>query len=70
MAIKTTTEQLEEVQTAISSVMLGQVVNLDGHDVTRADLKALSRRESDLRLRYATEQGDFDSTINVVDGDV
>ena len=70
MAIKATEEQLEEVQNAITKVMLGQVVNLDGHDVTRADLKVLSQREADLRYRYSLEQGTFVNSVNAVDGDV
>lgn len=70
MAIKTTEEQLEEVQTAISKVMLGQTVDLDGHQITRADLTALTKREETLQSRYNAEQGNFAPRTFAVDGDV
>ena len=52
MAIKTTEEQLEEVQTAISKVMTGQSYSIGGRSLTRADLKSLMEREEILLARY------------------
>lgn len=57
MALKTTLEQLEEVQAAITSVMAGQDVTIDGKRLSRADLDALSKREEILLARYKSEQG-------------
>lgn len=57
MAIKTTAEQLEEVQTAITAVMSGQAVTLDGMALTRASLDSLQKREEYLRNKYDKEQG-------------
>lgn len=56
MAIKTTQEQLEEVQTAISMVMAGQEVTVNGKRFVNADLAALQRREETLLIRYKREQ--------------
>ncbi len=56
MAVKTTTEQLEEVQGAITALMTGsQSYTIDGRTVTRADLKALNTREETLLYRYNIE---------------
>jgi len=55
MALKTTLEQLEEVQTAISAVMSGQSYSIAGRALTRADLAALTDREATLLARYKTE---------------
>jgi len=57
MAIKTTLEQLEEVQAAISKVMGGQAYSIAGRSLTRADLKFLSEREGILLARYNAESG-------------
>lgn len=57
MAIKTTLEQLEEVQAAITQVMSGQEVGRGGKTWKMADLGALQRRESMLLKRFRTEQG-------------
>lgn len=57
MAIKTTLEQLEEVQNAISDLMLGQEVTFNGKTMKMADLDALQRRETMLLKRYHAEQG-------------
>jgi hypothetical protein len=57
MAIKTTLEQLEEVQGAISNIMLGQEVTQGGKTWKQADLDALQRRESILLKRLRAEQG-------------
>lgn len=57
MALKTTLEQLEEVQTAISAVMKGQSGSWDGKQVTLANLSTLSARERELLERYNLETG-------------
>lgn len=57
MALKTTLEQLEEVQAAISAVMSGQDVTIDGKRLSRANLKELTDRETTLLARYRSEQG-------------
>ena len=57
MAVKTTLEQLEEVQTAISRVMGGQDVTINGKRMKYADLDMLSKREGILLTRYQAEQG-------------
>lgn len=57
MAIKTTQEQLEEVQAAISKVMSGQSVTIDGNVHTLASLGALTSREEKLLARYRAENG-------------
>lgn len=57
MALKTTLEQLEEVQAAITQVMKGQSGNWDGKAVTMADLSALTARETTLLSRYNNSQG-------------
>jgi hypothetical protein len=57
MAVKTTTQQLEEVQTAITAVMASQSYSLDGVTVTRANLSALQERERILKAQYNQEQG-------------
>ena len=57
MAIKTTLEQLEEVQASITKVMAGQSGTWDGKQLTLADLSTLTSRESLLLARYNSEQG-------------
>jgi hypothetical protein len=64
MAIKTTVEQLEEVQAAITKVMAGQDVTIEGTRVTRADLAALTAREDKLLARYKSEQGTGGPRVN------
>ncbi len=50
MAIKSYTEQLEEVQAAISKIETkGQSHSAEGRSMTRADLEALYKREQYLR---------------------
>lgn len=49
MAIRTYTEQLEEVQAAISKVLVGQSYSMGGRTLTRADLASLQKREEYLR---------------------
>ncbi|MEN6623616.1 MAG: peptidylprolyl isomerase [Smithella sp.] len=65
MAIKTTIEQLEEVQAAISSVMSGQGYEINGRRLTRANLKELTERETMLLSRYRQESGSHGATINI-----
>lgn len=55
MAVKTTLEQLEEVQAAITAVMTGQAYTIGGRSLTRADLKSLTDRENSLLSRYQVE---------------
>ena len=58
MAIKTTLEQIEEIQAAITAVMSGQDVTMpDGKRWTMADLRALESREEKLLARYRRENG-------------
>lgn len=57
MALKTTSEQLEEVQTAILSVCNAQSYTIDGRTFTKANLNELSAREELLLKRYYNEQG-------------
>ena len=57
MAVKTTLEQLEAVQTAIEKVELGQSVTMAGVSLTRGDLKTLYAREERLKQQYSREQG-------------
>ena len=57
MAIKTTLEQLEEVQEAISALMSGQEITIDGKKWVMADLSALEAREDKLLARYHRENG-------------
>ena len=64
MAIKTTLEQLEEVQTAISKVMSGQAFVIGGKQVRRADLDILTKREEMLLKRYKSETGTGGLAIN------
>ncbi len=57
MAIKTYTEQLEEVQAAITAVMGGQSYAMpSGRSMTRADLGTLQEREKWLRQMVTREQ--------------
>jgi hypothetical protein len=65
VAIKTTLEQLEEVQAAISAVMGGQAYTIAGRSMTKADLRALSEREEKLLARYRSEQGTGGPAINI-----
>ena len=66
MAVKTTIEQLEEVQAAITAVMGGQSVTLSsGQQITRANLKDLEAREQTLLDRYKAESGSGGLAINI-----
>ena len=64
MAVKTTLEQLEEVQTAITKVMAGQSGSWDGKMLTMADLSVLTTRETMLLKRYKAETGTGGIRIN------
>ena len=57
MAIKTTAEQLEEVQAAITEVMTSQELSGPQGAIKRAQLDALTRREQILLARYKKESG-------------
>jgi len=54
--LKTTLEQLEEVQAAISAALTNQSYRLGSRVVTRADLEWLHKREEALLARYRAEQ--------------
>lgn len=65
MAIKTTLEQIEEVQAAITKVMSGQDHVLpNGSRLTLADLSHLEKREEKLLMRYRAESGTGGPAIN------
>ena len=57
MALKTTTEQLEELQSAISAVMAMQSYTLAGRTVTYANLANLEAREDRLERKLSKENG-------------
>ncbi len=57
MALKTTLEQIEEVQAAITAVMSGQSYSISGRSLTKANLKELTERETMLLERYRRETG-------------
>lgn len=65
MAIKTTLEQIEEVQSAISAVMGGQAYTVAGRSVTRANLAELNKREEQLLARYYRETPGSGPAINI-----
>jgi len=72
MAVKTTLEQLEEVQEAISAVMSSQEIGQGDSKVVRARLDALQNREAVLLARYDLEQaegtaGGFTNKIKLED---
>jgi hypothetical protein len=55
MAIKTTAEQLEEVQTAITECLKAQSVGAGDKTILRATLASLNAREETLLKRYTEE---------------
>lgn len=57
MAIKTTQQQLEEVQAAIEQVLASQEMGWGPDRVKRPDLDTLYKQEARLRKRLAAEQG-------------
>ncbi|MFA5056838.1 MAG: hypothetical protein WC485_01880 [Opitutaceae bacterium] len=68
MAVKTTLEQLEEVQAAITACLTSQELSGPHGTVVRARLEALTAREQQLLKRYEEEQaaGDTGGFINRV----
>lgn len=56
MAVKTTLEQLEEVQTAITGLMSSKTYRMGEVMVERSDLGELQDREDALLARYRREQ--------------
>lgn len=56
MAVKTTLEQLEEVQAAITACLTSQELSGPHGTVVRARLEALHAREQVLQKRYNEEQ--------------
>jgi len=65
MALKTTLEQLEEVQAAISEVLVSQELGGPNGKVVRARLAELEAREMRLTARYKAEQGTGGFAINI-----
>ena len=57
MAIKTTLEQIEEVQAAITKVLNSQSYTIGDASVQRAKLAALTAREDMLLAKYEKENG-------------
>jgi hypothetical protein len=57
MALKTTLQQLEEVQAAITEVMTSQAQRGPSGSVERPQLDALAKREEILLARYYRETG-------------
>lgn len=56
MAIKTYTEQLEEVQASISKILSGgQAYSINGRSLSYADLPTLTAWEAELRRKVAEE---------------
>jgi len=56
MAVLTTTQRLENLQTTIQEIETnGQSFSLTGHSMTRADLGALYKQENRLMAQYSTE---------------
>ena len=71
MALKTTLEQLEEVQEAITAVMGGQGYTIDGVTFTRPMLSSLQEREEYILKRYNQDTAKTKprvSTINFTGG--
>ena len=56
MALLTTAQRLEQVQAAITAVLLNQSYTIDGRTVTRANLAGLDAMEKRLLTQYAREQ--------------
>lgn len=63
--LKSTLEQLEEVQAAITAVLANQSYRLGDRQVTRADLEFLTAREEILLRRYNEEAGTRPSSLAV-----
>jgi len=65
MAIKTTLEQIEEVQAAITKVMAGQDITYNGKRITFATMSTLEAREEKLLARYRAETRTGGLSINI-----
>ncbi|MFC1884661.1 hypothetical protein ACFL2O_07815 [Thermodesulfobacteriota bacterium] len=65
MAVKTTLEQLEEVQAAITEVLTSQELSSSSGRVVRANLDALRAYEKELLARYRNETGKSAIAVNV-----
>lgn len=64
MAIKTTRQQLEEVQAAIEKVLASQEMSSGSDRVVRARLDVLYKREDQLLQRLKAETGESRPGIN------
>ncbi|MEM0952269.1 MAG: hypothetical protein AAGI66_09040 [Cyanobacteria bacterium P01_H01_bin.74] len=65
MAIKTYTEQLEEVQIAITAIVSGaQSYQLNGRILTRASLSSLQKREEYLRKMVSLYESESLTTVS------
>ena len=64
MAVKTTAQQLEEVQAAITAAQLSQAMGSGTDRIDRPDLKVLYEREDVLLKRLAAETGSANPAIN------
>ena len=69
MAIKTTTEKLEEVQDAITKVLSSQSYTIGDASVLRARLKTLYEYEQKLIADLAKEQGTSPAVSQAYFGD-
>jgi len=56
---KTLGQQLDDVQTAIESVLTSQKYVINGRELTRADLAALQVRENDLIKKIEAHGRDY-----------
>jgi Flp pilus assembly protein protease CpaA len=57
LAVLTTTQRLEAVQTAITAVLAGQSFTIDGVTFTRANLSTLYKQEAYLENKLSKEGG-------------
>ena len=64
MAIKSTTTELEEVQSAITKVLEAQSIGQGDKTLMRARLDALTEREEILLKRYKAETGTGGFSVN------
>lgn len=64
MAIKTTLEQLEEVQAAISKALDALSLGVGDKILTRQKIDALTAREEMLLKRYRAESGTGGFSVN------
>ena len=64
MAIKTTIEQIEEVQTAITETLKAQQMGMGDKLLLKARLRDLTDRESMLLARYKSESASGGISFN------